>query len=875
MKKIFFTLIFLFSINYTFADSWTSSTTWNNNHVWCQISNSHWVVHQWVPISNNWNAWISWTLNCTTHSYYSSSDHTISFTYNNSWKITACPAWERVVNWNERARTMVCRKYDDTPPTAADIAWTTPSNWFDLLATNSQNFKVNVSNNWWSPITSVKVFFENWDTTNSFLWTSHEYIASWYNENIQNVDNSVSNWARQYLLQVAKICDEANNCVWTDSLSSNLATATYNVYANTNYITTKEVTTNNLALSSNYADWNYKDYKISLKDVYWNKIRKATDIGREINFKFTYNNTLYKNQFNQSNWSAIYMNSCWTAGFDYNLPIWISKTCSDEWWNNWLYPYQFAAYTPTKEADTKSTWDFEITDVQFSITDTKFWNKAFTSLDATNKAVISKFKPLYTTTFAWSQKSGFIEWLVQSWSLKLVANTWASVTDLNTYLRFGWTVSNYNLKYAISWNPTSLISKTDKSLFKSYSTPDTTTLRTKLVQTNPVGTNLSVYLSSHIWYKINKWFWDIYVLYNSDIIWASKYIPWTTPIFTYNNSQKANQSQIKVYGNVWTTKSTAINSFTTDQWWNIKEINWWFDKAWLRWNILEWVTRLINSIPWNTQDNNSVLPGLTSAIITATSDSAVVWDKKNIILYKGNKLVSLHNWDYDWNPIWISWKKTIVIYWGDLYINKNMYYTDTSSVLWIIVMKDSAGKWWNIYINPNVTNIVWTIYASRSLLSASIKSTSPFLNIPNNYSDYDSMDYYDWNSDADILKNQLYIYWSLFSANTLGWSKSSPKKCPYYVSVRSCDADTSIKYDLNFLRRYYLVDDGSAKKPYQDWKVIWWCKLTSVGWLNCTSSLTKLFTSINYANPWDAAYPLIIKYNSNLQTNPPPLFSNN
>lgn len=846
MKKIFFTLIFLFSINYTFADSWVSTVTWNwsSRLKECWSSTSHSLTHYWVPNSinsNPWSAW--WTVNCTTHAYYSSSDHIVSFSYN--WWISACPAWERVVNWNERARTMTCRKYDDVIPVRSDITTSVPNN---LLANSAYTYTLNLSNRWGSPIDLVEWNKENVNDQGltSFSDTSSPWSQTW---DISKVDNFRVNWWRQYTLNIIKMCDEAWNCwTWTNTFN-------HNVYANTNSIATKSFT-EQLSNSSNIADWTNKNLTINLADTYWNKIVPASGISRTIDFNFEYNNDLYLNQFTWVWASAVYTDYCWSVSWLNQFPIWSFKSCNWETWSNWTYNYWFKIYSPTYNIYNKSSWDFTLNNITFDVNWT-IWAVSSQWLNWWSAAISSKYNPLYYTNISWSQRSGFIEWVVQNGNLSITKNSSSiNPTSRWTFLAFWWNTRDYEMKYSNTGNPSILIStwtlSTDYWISSLW-------LRTKLIQKANTSTSSNVYLSSHIKYDLD----GLNIIYNSDIIWSSRYLP---SGISYLAWEAANQSQLKIYGTVWTSKSTRVNSFTNNQAWNIKEVNWWFDKALLKWSILEWVTRIVNSV-WNTPTWS---PNIINDLISSTTIWhqwwLLVWDKKNILLYKWNNIVSLHNWDYDWTPIWISWKKTIVIYWWNLYINKDMYYSDSNSNLWIIVMKDSAWNWWNIYISPKVTNLVGTIYASKSLLSASIGS-------PNSYSNESSMTYYDWNADADDLKNQLYIYWSLFSSNTLGWSKSSPKKCPYYVSTRSCDADTSIKYDLNFLRRYYLVDNWTYKCPANWWHVIWWA-LTCTNWAmsSFTSNLKQLFTNTSSS---DAAYPLIIKYNSNLQTNPPPLFSNN
>ena len=86
-----------------------------------------------------------------------------------------------------------------------------------------------------------------------------------------------------------------------------------------------------------------------------------------------------------------------------------------------------------------------------------------------------------------------------------------------------------------------------------------------------------------------------------------------------------------------------------------------------------------------------------------------------------------------------------------------------------------------------------------------------------------------------VMENQLYILWTVFSENTIWGSRLSPPVCPYYTSFDSsfvCSSLVAQKYDLNYLRSDYK----------------------------------------NQVNPLN--YPIVIKYNSAVQSTPPPLFNN-
>lgn len=214
MKKIILFLLsyfLLWCIN-VFADSWTSGPINRNatsNLQNCPTSTSHSITHDWIP-NSTWLVWPSSSIWCTTHTYYTSSDHTIPVTWNN-W-ITSCPAWERFVSiapspctaWS---CTMTCRKYDDIAPTVsatnsaasrkvADISITllTADTWWSNLVQSIYNWGTAPNawcTGWWTN-------FSSWDIiTNSINWIRTLYLCS--RDNAWNI----TTWSWSYWLDKA------------------------------------------------------------------------------------------------------------------------------------------------------------------------------------------------------------------------------------------------------------------------------------------------------------------------------------------------------------------------------------------------------------------------------------------------------------------------------------------------------------------------------------------------------------------------------------------------------------------------------------------------------------------------------------------------
>ncbi|MCH8518937.1 hypothetical protein LAT59_04210, partial [Candidatus Gracilibacteria bacterium] len=171
----------------------------------------------------------------------------------------------------------------------------------------------------------------------------------------------------------------------------------------------------------------------------------------------------------------------------------------------------------------------------------------------------------------------------------------------------------------------------------------------------------------------------------------------------------------------------------------------------------------------------------------------------------------------------VSGQKTLIVENGNVYIDGNITGNGTLGI--VVLREDNAGG--NVYIDPSVTDIHASMFVDRSIIS------------------YDGVEL-DGNTSANILRHQLYIYGSVFSENTIGTSRSADVLCPFYVPTSSCNQVTAQKYDFNYLRRYFINRNGDASG---------------------SESSKRSSADISLRD-----YPVIIEYNSNIQTSPPPLF---
>ena len=153
----------------------------------------------------------------------------------------------------------------------------------------------------------------------------------------------------------------------------------------------------------------------------------------------------------------------------------------------------------------------------------------------------------------------------------------------------------------------------------------------------------------------------------------------------------------------------------------------------------------------------------------------------------------------------VTGNKTVIVKWGNVYINSDIYYGDANSMLTIVVRRDTNNKinGGNVYINPDVTNIDANIIAEWSILSY-----TPATRSITRY------------SDPNMLRRQLMIYWSIMSSNTV-WATtdSIPYGTDAYILELQPTTANNLwrKYDLASLRSFYLINASSSSS-----KVCWW-----------------------------------------------------
>ncbi|MBI5412195.1 hypothetical protein HZA43_03395 [Candidatus Peregrinibacteria bacterium] len=141
---------------------------------------------------------------------------------------------------------------------------------------------------------------------------------------------------------------------------------------------------------------------------------------------------------------------------------------------------------------------------------------------------------------------------------------------------------------------------------------------------------------------------------------------------------------------------------------------------------------------------------------------------------------------------------TIIIKGGaNLYIKNNFVYGNDSSSFGIILLTDEKDEGGNLFIDPNLTNMVGAVYAEGSLMSYVDDTT------------VSGYPYFYGGANPQLLNNQLLWQGSIASKNTIGGAVSlqSPagKSCPN-ISQLNC----AQRYDLDYLRRFTVSENKVA-----------------------------------------------------------------
>ena len=763
---------------------------------------------------------------------------------------------------------------DTVPPDWSELA-VSPANGTNVLATDSFQVSFVPSFTSGAPFKSVSASMEKFDDYTSFYPVAPLGPTGTLNVSLVDGPDRQATGGRPYTLNLSGLCDFADNCVGGSH------PYVFNVYADARPArVVAGVSAPGMSDGTAVADGTAHALTVTVKDPYGNGVVRAPGIGRTLSFSLGGTNTAYMDQLRRSGGSAAFVSAPEAPGT--YTPVNFSPafaapfapmTFADQLSSDGTYPFSVKVFAPIDDARS----GIKPSDFQSRLTLAPSYSfvdgqPTYASDDATTIAradthvfadVAAKFKPLYDLTFF---KSDYREAAADTVatgphdSTVATAKNSAVTPSVPAFLAM-LTVpvaqsDRFTMRHGVS-DPASLTTTvlpygsspsappSDMGVDPA-SAPQSVTWYSDVTQSGSAEIGSAV-ISLHVTYALD----GHDVAYNGDVLNRPSY--WET-----GASAASRQMAAKITG--MTANTQGYQAVDGDQQQGILVLG----------NASKFASK--SSVRTRSYALARSAVGAASTVHPVTflsadclADGATCgWGTylKNagVLLFEPatpGDTVTVDNG----GTIAASGRATLLVVGGNVYIKSNISTAaDPSASIGIVAVADENGNGGNVYVDPGVTNIDAAIYADRALIS------------------YDGSEM-GGDTRATHLKNQLLIYGSVLSENTLGGSlKPSELKCPYFVPTGACDLATARKYDLNYLRRYRLTDDALGKKV-PAWNAL------AAGGASCSpvcspTSLRSPFAntdtgpgSANDASgPKYALYPLIVQYNPRLQANPPPVF---
>lgn len=758
------------------------------------------------------------------HKNIKKTDRYIVKVWQNSW-LTSCWHWSKVISFDKNTMNMTCER------SFLDL------DWLYLQAFKDKEIYLYSYNKWlkneYAEILEFLLEKEEDKRSKNFLnWIKWRYIwnISMKNVSSDSYSDDLSGWNyRTYDISVNRLCIKDSVLPSRRICSEISKLFRLNIYAKNMVVNAwnTSINSNNFTNWSLIADWKTNVLSYKPLDEFWNYIlpvkKQNWEKIRDLSFRINYNNTLYANQYNKNwpsgikstnfyNYTEDWSNSS-LLGIGQNLNF-SKNNIDDTNIKDWQYKIAFKTYSPTYYENTNdgrqyAYWNVELKTPTIKLSDYPTPFSLWWNLDL-------QFKPKIVTSIDWSIiNQWFVVWARQDSNLQITKTNW-SIWNFNNwnilleYWKMDWNQknphTNLDLNFLKSWSWTKISSwnqRNSSSLTQSWlNTIWRNNFSTLLRQIWKIAIlDNKTYLATHV-KDVIDW---VEIVYSSFAIWLKNYEKWEEQ---WGNN--AFQRRIKIIWKIHNPKRTKVY-----EWEEILEL-WNISKAELQKFVRKAVFDNIRNL--NTNKNWNTLVNLSNL---TWNWWIKIW---NTIYFEKN---NWENIEISWNYTWL---KNIVIYWWNAYITWNIKAWNKTNDILSIISIEKNWKGWNIYIKPSVNEINSVMYADRAVLS------------------------YDWTKELDpdnwwtyeLLKNQLYIYGSVFSNNTIWGSVSNPLKCPFYE--RNCDLGKAEKYDFYNLRRWYENLYKTWTKPYVTW-------------------------NLKPENVWsDLEYTLIIEYNPLIQSEKIPFF---
>lgn len=723
-----------------------------------------------------------------------------------------------------------------------------------------------------------------------------DYSPNWYRIYWFNLE-TISNW----ITVNDKICDNVWNC--TDILTPDFKVVA-NIPDYTNTLTNSSFNNNYSGKISNLSD--KYNLSVAFKDKYNNEVVPVSWV-KKISLINKFNNTLWVDQINDANsWNWVkFVFKDWnnnTIFFNNSNNNSFTKTLlqkSDLY--NWELKLSVQSVVPTYNeyiTAMDNPWEkfkslywnsltakLEYTDFKINVTDStlKWWvweyNTTWNSF--LNILPNFKFNPLISFNYIWNIYP-LVEWQLKSMLIKNVVLD-NLLTSYNLYITTS--VNNSFLEISksyLQWWSTTLWNDNVNRYTITNSWID-------WILSDNSGTNSNYYnilpqsigwiknnwtkiaLYSYLEYKaawrtvtlpwIQTWFNSYWVHTESDFKDDNNFINNSKVIFSEVKIKWINQSNNKAWKSSWTWAVTVDNN-TFKDFSNITLLDLKTSVNKNVVNILKWLDKSIWNITTDIELNQLDLDNFNT-----NKWLSIKWWNIIYINWNNNYDVTLKCWNN--NACKISGKKTIIIENANLIINSDMYYENSDSILWIILIWNTYN-WWKseLRISENITNWVWIVYSEWPVVSVDW-----FNNL------------YNWTNIWENLINQLYWKWSFMTKNTIWWSinySTTNKTCPYWTPEYekiTCTQEISQWYDLIYLRRYARINESyylTTNNPMWDNKVplhydtknvkiAWWITIDITENSDMVEPLSN--NLIKDSNNYDS--PFILEYDTSIQLNPP------
>lgn len=534
-------------------------------------------------------------------------------------------------------------------------------------------------------------------------------------------------------------------------------------------------------------------WRIRLRDEHGNYVVPVQRINREVRVNFGYDNHVYLQQYKKDweddlSWGDSWIRYQRTADSSYSkFDIWnwnnINYTYDySDGISDWVYDVDIKSYVPTYDWYDLANWTFSVEEFSYQVTDNmgNNWSNsdssAETNLSFEPRSKVSEIDWLPPMANEDGEQDFEVE--LDNASSEFMIKYDPDWEPIDTYIDWNeYCVTTYWFDSdAFDWD-------SDCNEILSSSTRYDFTQWFERHSGETLDPGEFGYISTHFGYDYGG---GVYATWNSELIWRTNY--------NYNPEERdlAMQSAMWVEGAISAEDFDALNEIYTD---DERHSHWWLSRSELR----NQVRKSVWGMKWGIDGNS-------------WGGSVSLWNSSTSERYQ-NTYVHFFDDDIYIDSSNVNEQNLVATEWWDVFIKDNIRASD-DWLLWIVSLMDDDYNWWSIYIHKDVTHIDAFLYAEKGV------STYKW--------DWDDPEF---NLTQHERRHQLYIEGSLWSFNTMWWSTRDEPECPYFVQLddtETCDTETSRKYDLEFLRRTYLVsadaywaDSYESFIPYYD-ENEWW-----------------------------------------------------